>query len=176
MNRPDSAPEAGEGHRSGEAAHVGGRLFGYLVCVLVLAATLWPLTWPRGRDSFPLSSYPMFSRKLPTATFSSQYTVAVDGDGGRHHLPPEMIANEEVLQASVVLRRAVHTRRAGPLCREVARRVAASSRFRQATVVKIVTGRHDAVAYLRGSDRVGDEKVHARCAIRRDDPTRGGTQ
>lgn len=148
---------------------MGWRIFGYLVFVALVAAVAYPVSWPRGRDSFPLSSYPMFSRKLPTAEFSLQYAVGVTGDGARRHLAPEFVANDEVLQARAVLGRAV---RGGPkavlrLCRRIAGRVVADSGLSDVLHVHIVTGRHDAVAYLTGRDRVGKEKLHGRCAVKR---------
>jgi hypothetical protein len=143
------------------------RLYGYALIVVILGATAYPLTWPRGRDSFPLSSYPMFSRLLPTAAMTVQYAIGVDAGGGRHHLAPELVANDEVLQARAVLAHAVGRGRAGvdTLCKHIAGRVARTSSLRHVIEVRIVTGSHDAVAYLTGRDRVGSERLHGRCSI-----------
>lgn len=154
------------------------RIFGYLVFATVAVAVAYPLTWPRGRDSFPLSSYPMFSRKLPTAEFSLRYAIGVSADGTRHHLAPELVANEEVLQASAVLSRAVRggKRAVAQLCRHIARRVSADNDLADVDHVRIVTGRHDAVAYLTGRDRVGKEKLHGQCKVAREPPAKSGGQ
>lgn len=155
--------------REWSTVQVAWRIFGYLVFAIVVAAVAYPLTWPRGRDSFPLSSYPMFSRKLPTAEFSLQYAVGVTTDGKRHHLAPEFVANDEVLQARAVLRRAVRggKRAVTRLCQRIARRVSVDADLRAVEHVRIVTGRHDAVAYLTGRDRVGKERVHGQCRVKR---------
>jgi hypothetical protein len=151
------------------------RLYGYAVIVVILGATVYPVSWPLGRDSFPLSSYPMFSRRLPTAGMTVQYAIGVDAGGGRHHLAPELIANDEVLQARAVLAHAVGRGRAGvdALCTHIAGRVARTKRLRHVIEVRIVTGNHDAVAYLTGRDRVGKERLHGRCPIQRQDARQG---
>lgn len=144
------------------------------MCAIVLIAVMYPFSWPRTRDSFPISNYPMFSRKLPTAMFSAPYAVGVTADDGRKHLPPRLIANAEVLQAQAVLRGAIRRGRRNTrmLCRQIAERVAnAGERLEQVIEVRIVRGTHDAVEYLTGRNTVGREKVHARCQVRR---TRGG--
>ena len=155
---------------------VGWRLYGYLTFAIVVVFTAWPVTWQTDRDSFPLSSYPMFSRKLPKPEFSLQYALGKTADGTRYHLAPELVANAEPLQASMVLARAVyggaHQTRA--LCQQIARRVARAPNLADVVHVHIVTGRHDAVAYLTGRDKVGVEKVHGRCLVKRAQPA-GGT-
>lgn len=147
---------------------MASRAYAYLVSVSVLAAMAYPFTWPLSRDSFPLSNFPMFSRRFPEPILTLQYAVGLAADGERHHLPPELVANGEVLQARAVLARAV---RQGPqataaLCRLAADRVArAGGSWAEVTEVQIVTGKHDAVAYLTGADTRGDERVHERCPV-----------
>jgi hypothetical protein len=140
------------------------------VILVVVVATMVPISWPPGRDSFPLSSYPMFSRRLPTARMTAQYAVAVDAAGGRSPLAPELVANDEVLQARAVLAHAVR-RGSGDidaLCRRIAGRVARTRALGHVIEVRIVTGEHDAVAYLTGRDRVGRERLHGRCPVSRE--------
>ena len=144
------------------------RLYGYLVAFAVVTAVSVPFTWPSNRDSFPLSNYPMFSRPRPKPTVTIQYAVGVEPGGARHHLAPEMVANDEVLQARAVLARAVRSGRAAAdeLCRRIAGRVAGEGGDLDAvSEVRIVTGSHDSVAYLTGRDRIGTERVHATCPV-----------
>lgn len=135
----------------------------------MLGAVAYPFAWPPTRDSFPLSNYPMFSRELSAASFSLQYAVGVTADGAREHLAPHLVANGEVLQARAVLGNAVSRGRSATmaLCRSIAERVAEADDLSAIDEVRIVTGRHDAVDYLTGKDRVGKERVHGRCPVPR---------
>lgn len=146
------------------------RIRAYLVSAAVLLAVLWPLTWRPPRDSFPLSSYPMFARNRRSATLSAVYAVADERGGGRTYVPPELIANREVLQARAVLDRAARGGRKGAmtLCREVSRRIAerGTGRLAEAVEVRIIRGRHDAVAYFETGE-LGTERVLARCPVER---------
>jgi hypothetical protein len=147
---------------------MASRVYAYLISAAVLAAMAYPFTWPLSRDSFPLSNYPMFSRPLPEPTVTIQYALGLEPDGTRHHLPPRLVANEEVLQARAVLARAVSQGRetTQALCRVMAGRVAeAGGDWAAVTEVRIVTGTHDAVAYLTGANTRGQERLHGRCRV-----------
>lgn len=154
---------------------MAGRFYAYLVSAVVLVAVAypvtWPVAWPGAHDSFPLSNYPMFSRPLPQPSLRLVYAVGVERDSTRHHLPPSVIANEEVLQARAVLSQTVARGEAASLalCRQLAERVAASDDAFAADIieVRIVTGDHDAVAYLTGDDREGRERIHSFCPVER---------
>lgn len=145
------------------------RVYAYVVSVAILAAMLLPLAWdPMRDDSFPLSPYPMFSRPKPDPRVTVTYAVGITGGDGRPWLEPEVvIGNKEVLQARATIARA---RQGGEpalreLCRSTAARVAGRGELGEVTEVAIVTGSHDAVAYLTGRDRVGREDIHVRCAV-----------
>lgn len=150
---------------------MASRAYAYLVIVATLAAVSYPFTWPLSRDSFPLSNYPMFSRRMPEPTLTLQYALGLEPDGTRHHLPPRMVANEEVLQARAVLARAVSQGQQATqsLCRMIAGRVARhGGPFADVTEVRIVSGTIDTVAYLTGRDTGGREDVYGRCAVTRE--------
>lgn len=146
------------------------RVYAWVVSAAVLAAVLWPLTWGATRDSFPLSSYPMFARNRRSAVLSAVYAVATDADGERRYVPPDLVANREVLQARAVLDRAARGGKKGAmtLCREVASRIAAQSGgpFSGAAWVSIIRGRHDAGAYFE-TGALGSEQVLGRCPVER---------
>jgi len=138
----------------------------YLVSAAVLAAVLYPLSWPRQRDSFPLSNYPMFARGRRSAALTLIYGVAVGPGDERRFVPPKLVGNREVLQARAVFDRAARGGRRGALelCRAIAARVAAGDGLAGAHHIQIVRGRHDAIAYFdRGA--LGREKVLARCPV-----------
>jgi hypothetical protein len=143
------------------------RAWAYLVSVVVLAAMLWPLGWAPYEDSFPLSSYPMFSNPRESAEMALKYAVGVSADGERSWIEPGLVANGEVLQARATISRSIKAGKAAAkkLCRDIAARIAARGTLPAVEEIRLVTGVHDAVAYLTGRDRVGKEKVHAKCPV-----------
>jgi hypothetical protein len=145
------------------------RRWGGLVSVLVLAAVAWPLTRDPARgDSFPLSTYPMFAFRRPDARVALHYAVATGPGGARRHVPPERVANAEVMQAMMTLRGAASRGESPRLCREIAARLTYDARFAAMDTVQIVFGDHRGVAYLtRGVH--GPERELARCPIPRPD-------
>lgn len=141
------------------------RLWGSLVSLALLAAVAWPLARdPVREDSFPLSTYPMFAFRRPGARVAMDYVIATGPGGARRHVPPELVANAEVMQALMTIRRAVQRGEAPALCRAVAGRAARDRRFAAMDTVAVVFGDHRGVDYLAGGVR-GPEKEHARCPI-----------
>jgi hypothetical protein len=140
------------------------------VSAVVMAAVLWPLGWgDPNRDSFPISSYPMFAHDRRSAVLTAVYAVAMAYDGQRSYVPPELIANREVLQSRAVLDRAARGGKKGValLCREVAERIAAGqggAPFARTVEVQILRGRHDAGRYF-DTGELGAEKVLGRCPV-----------
>ncbi|HWM88935.1 MAG TPA: hypothetical protein VNO33_23955, partial [Kofleriaceae bacterium] len=133
----------------------------------VLACVLLPLGWGRTRDSFPLSNYPMFARDRRSATLIAVYAVAYDRSGGRHWVPPKMVANREVLQARAMLERAGRRKEsAAALCSAIAERVAARGEGELAGAVemRIVRGKHDSIAYFETGE-LGPERTLASCRV-----------
>lgn len=147
----------------------GERAWAWVVSIAVMGAVLWPLGWKSGRDSFPLSSYPMFAHGRRSAELRAIYAVATDGRGERRYVPPELVANREVLQARAVLDRAARGGNQGAalLCDEIAGRIAAGGGgdpFAGAAFVQIIRGKHDAGVYF-DTGALGSEKVLARCRV-----------
>lgn len=138
-----------------------------LFSTVVLGAVLLPLTWPAGEDSFPFSSYPMFSHGRTSSIADITHVVAIDASGQRTIVPPHEVASSAVIQTLVTIQDSVH---AGPkaakrFCREVAARLKHSNdaTLRQATHVEIETTRVDSIAYLAGSTTTLGRTLHARC-------------
>lgn len=142
------------------------RVHAYALSSALLAAVFFPLL--RGRDSFPLSTYPMFARKRDTVV-EVQRALGVQG-AARVVLPPQVVVGSfEVMQAVATLRQAFGRGAAASeaLCRDVARRAAASPPLAGVTEVELVAERWDAVAYFASDARPLASRVRARCKVAR---------
>lgn len=135
--------------------------------VVMLGAVMSPLVWSAGADSFPVSSYPMFSHGRSSSEASITHVVAIAENGARTIVPPGEVASSAVMQTLITIQESVH---AGPastkrFCRDIARRLADSSRveLRNAVSVEIETARIDAVRYLGGDTAPIERTLHARC-------------
>lgn len=127
-----------------------------------LAAGLMVLIWPilRDRDSFPLSTYPVYSSVRPdVATFATAHGERADGSMRR--LSMDVIARtDDPLIAASRLSDAVGAGRADEACGAIAARVPAD-----VVAVVVVRERHDVVAAARGDDSMLESEVLARCAV-----------
>jgi len=139
------------------------RLWSYAFAAALVIAVLWPLAGdPRG-DSFPFSTFPMFSgRQSPEATIP--HAIAINPQGERSVLPPQAVANDEVIQAFETLRQAV---RQGPeaTARLCERAAGWSSGREDAVRVEIVSDTYDAVRYFEGDKAPLATTVHATCEV-----------
>lgn len=136
------------------------RWWGSGVSIVVTALVALPLALPTTSDSFPLSTYPMFSRQLP-ATVSLPHVLAVDANGSRRPLPPAALGTDEVIGASVMIRAAV---RGGPeMLDELCRRAAQHSSAAGSEAVVVVTATYDVVAYFTEGRTPLDSYEHIRC-------------
>lgn len=134
----------------------------YVVSIAFAVAVALPLLWSPRSDSFPLSTYPMFSGRQ-SAEADIPHAVAVHKDGGRRILPPDAVLNDEVIQAFETLRQAIAD---GPqatlaLCERIAARAGRPGD----TSVQIVTDRYDAVRYFEGDKEPLRSTVHASCEV-----------
>ena len=89
-----------------------------LVSLVLIALTLWPALREQPYDSFPLSTFPMFSTVRKTSYI--HVIVGFDAQGEERKIPPQLVANFEVMQAAQTVRRAIRSKRAKQLCEEVA--------------------------------------------------------
>ncbi len=142
------------------------RIWSYGLGAALIIAVLLPLAGDPRADSFPFSTYPMFSgRQSSEATIP--HAVLIDADGERSALPPVAVANDEVIQAFETLRQAV---RQGPdatarLCARAADGYA--GRDTGSARVEIVSDRYDVVAYFEGDRQPIATEVHASCEVPR---------
>ena len=116
----------------------------------VVAATLWPALRDPPVDSFPLSTYPMFSsvRERPWI----HVVVGFTASGEVRPIPPGLVANAEVMQAAQTVALAVRRRRAGSLCEEVAGRVADAGAYADVTRLEVQSRQFDPRTYFTEPD------------------------
>ncbi len=138
------------------------RFRAYAFGLTIIAAVAYPVTFPLGQDSFPLSSYPMFSyrRERPTIYFAR----AIGADGEVRRVPPELVGSSEVMQAAVTVRRAIQSGkgRMRELCRGIAGRAQSDAGLRGARI-ELVSAELDPVAYFVEGPEPVSLRRHHRC-------------
>ncbi|MFV1991864.1 MAG: hypothetical protein ACC652_14120, partial [Acidimicrobiales bacterium] len=111
-------------------------------------------------DSFPLSTYPMFSSSL-AQTSDIELVIGQDAEGNRFSLSPRIIAGtDEVIQAGSYVRRQIRSGNADQLCNEALERIDTNSDI---VAVLVVTERLDAIAWYAGDKTPLGTQVHATC-------------
>jgi hypothetical protein len=129
-----------------------------VIAAAVVAAMASPVV--TGRDSFPLSTYPMFSSDRSSSE-PIDTVVGVDADGTLQRLTPHIISGgPEIVTAAVRVSAEIRAGRAAELCAEVAER-----HGHRWPAYEVLTERYDAVAWYGDGDRTPIEiTVHATCA------------
>ena len=135
-----------------------------MVSVAVVALVASPAV--RQRDSYPLSTYPVYAGARP-AVASLPTAVGVTADGARVRLSPGVIgASDDPLIVADRVSDAIAARRAGPLCTAIAERATSAGGQRRIIAVEVVTEAVDLVATAaRGATPPLDRTVHATCAV-----------
>ena len=131
--RNDDEPSRG-GDRSSSA-------WSWFVGLALVAAVLSPTVRPGVADSFPFSSYPMFSRRLDEPRLD-RFVGRTQG-GELVLLAPRLLGTREPLQAATLARRAaaVPTSERRAACVDVARRVAADPTLGHVVTVELLRER-----------------------------------
>jgi len=144
-----------------------GRWGAALVSIVLVGATLAPVARAPEDDGFPLSTFPMFAAPRP-ALVAMSYAQGETQGGGLRALSPAHLGTGEVMQAFALLQRAAGAapRERLALCTAIAARVAGDADYREVVAIRLVAGRHDAVAYL-ADGAVGPEVTQARCDVAR---------
>lgn len=139
------------------------------VSIALLALVLSPILRDPMDDGFPLSTYPMFAMRRPTQ-LTLDYAYGETAAGERRTLSASLLGTGEVLQAVMMYARAVTAGKSAtqPLCARIAAAIATADdeRYAGVVLVRIVTGTHDAVAYLVDGTR-GSEVERERCRVMR---------
>ncbi len=133
-----------------------------VVSLVAVAAVLSPAL--HERDSYPLSTYPMFSYdRGRVATIDT--AVGYDTAGARERLSPTLIAGGiEVIHAAVTVTVAIERGDTDALCREIAARARSRDEFVR---IEVVSETHDVIAYFDGDDEPTSVVVHASCEVLR---------
>lgn len=146
----------------------------------VLAAVISPVrqNWRREpRDGFPLSYYPMFSRRRNDVQ-SEHHVLGVEADGGRTPLPHGWVGPGGGNQVRKQVNRAVRGGRADELAvtvaSSVARRRAPGSDGARAgpdvVAVEVVTSRYRLDDYFAGRKEPVRRRVRARAPVPGNEP------
>lgn len=155
-----------------------GKGFAAGVSLLTVGAVLWPVVqnWrEEPEDNFPLSYYPMFSKKRRKSA-SVVYLVGVDGKGKRHLIRYDHAGPGGFNQVRRQIRRLVQEGKAEDLVRLVGTSIVQrdDGRYADVTTVEVVTGRYDLDEYFVSRRKVpASETVHASLLVERgeDEPT-----
>lgn len=139
-----------------------------LIAISLTLATLAPSlqSQPFADDSYPFSTYPMFARKM-----SKRVIVFAEGVGSAEptRLGPELVANDEPMQAQRTLRKAASAGAPAlrALCARIAERVAASDRLAAIRRVRIVQASFDPIRYFQDDAAPEQREVLSHCRVRR---------
>ncbi len=136
--------------------------------LVVIAAMIWPALREQPYDSFPLSTYPMFSSKRDTAWI--HVVVGFDERGNEHRIGPRLVANAEVMQAAQTIQQAIRRKQAPALCERVARAVALTPELDALVRLEVQSRRFDPRTYfVTEAGRTPLElRRRARCAVPRE--------
>jgi hypothetical protein len=126
-------------------------------------AILAPLALPADWDSFPISSYPMFSRNVGR-TVTLGHAILVRENGERAPVPPEVVGTPEPMVAKNLVENAIAHGSAADLCARLASRARGGGR------IEIVTSTFDSRAYFEGRREPTGRVVHATCNVHEESP------
>ena len=146
--------------RVGDQALQQPRVLRRLTTVAVLVVVLWPAV--AGRDSFPVSSYPMYAfERARTDRFET--VVGESSAGDLVPLSIRVIANtDDPLIAEALVANSIRTGTSDQLCAQVAQRVGPG--IARVLVVEEV---HDVVQRAQDSSSVQERVVRATCEVPR---------
>jgi hypothetical protein len=115
-------------------------------------------------DSFPLSTYPMYSRAR-AAEVTIPTAIGIDRTGAEHRLTLHVIGgSDDPLIVAGALRTAIRQGRADDRCRLVAERASDTLVDELGLVrIEVVMERHDVIAQVSGEPSLLERIVHAAC-------------
>jgi len=151
---------------------LSGKTLAAVFSILMICAVLSPIiqNWrSKPKDSFPLSYYPMFSKKR-SQTEHVTYLVGLDAKGERHIIPYRFAGTGGMNQVRKQIRKFARRKEtAAARCQAIAEKVAQreGTRYADLVAVQIVTGEYRRADYFTSAKRPLEEKVHASCAVER---------
>lgn len=144
------------------------QLWALAVSALLLGVTVWPAFRDPTADSFPHSTYPMFSYERADTLSVVTQVLAVLEDGRRVPLGPLLsTGNTEVLQSQATIVRAVRlgAETSERLCSEIAARVGRSAQTRDIVRIELATSRFRTLEYFSGDRSPVGRMVHHACEV-----------
>lgn len=141
------------------------RALAYGVTFGALLLVWCPMLLPNARDSFPLSTYPMFAQKRGRPVMNQ--LIALTSRGDQHKLGPKYLGTDELLQAKALIDQAHNQGEAAraKLCQKVAARVKELGEPADAIEIQLVRVRFDPVEYFTRGPTPISRKVSHRCAV-----------
>lgn len=133
----------------------------WLVTALLGAAILSPLARDRSWDSFPISSFPMFSRGDLGTRMWLGHVVLVAREGKRRPAPPSVVGTPEPMVAKNLVVNAIARGEARSFCERVADRAPPD-----VANVEVVTSVFDTTRYFT-DPTPALRNVHASCNVSR---------
>jgi hypothetical protein len=132
--------------------------------VVLSAAIVSPVAREPRWDSFPISSFPMFSRGNLGSVVALGHAVLVTEDGARRPAVPTLVGTPEPMVAKNLVEGAIARGAAFELCARIAARAVGEAP--DARSVEIVTSVFDTRRYFEDPRPVSRE-VHASCEVHR---------
>lgn len=135
-----------------------------LFSLLLLGVVLSPIVqnWQKmPQDSFPLSYYPMFSKKR-AETHVVRYVVGYDAANQRHYIPYHYIGNGGMNQVRRQINKQCKKGNSEKLARKVARRLAKTqeAKYQKIERIEVVKGTyHFDTYFVKGDKKPLKEKV-----------------
>jgi hypothetical protein len=141
-----------------------GQVWGVAVTLSSALAVLWPVLFNRA-DSFPLSTFPMFTEPRERMTLETLRGTTAAGE--RLRIPPEMLGTSEVLQAHRLLANAAARGRKAceRLCEAVATRLRDEGRFSNVETLELRRDSFAPVAYFTEKAAPLESRILARCDV-----------
>ncbi len=128
-------------------------IFSIVVLLLVLSPVVenWRKT---PVDNFPLSYYPMFSKKRE-ATYTLRYVVGYDEQQQRHHIPYHYIGSGGFNQVRRQINKQCKKGKSEKLAKKVARRLAKSKEplYQNLERIEVVKGTYNFEIYFEIGDK-----------------------
>ncbi len=137
------------------------RLVPYVIASAAVVAVLIPVLRPDAGDSYPISSYPMFTadrdREETIAT-----AVALTRNGEIERLSPKLIAGtDEPVHAASTVSRSIRRGNTDALCDEIATRVEGDPAIVE---IEVRAETYDTVAWFETGEPI-DVETHSRCVV-----------
>lgn len=131
--------------------------------LLMLSALARPLTW----DSFPISSYPMFSRGDLGRVLGVEHVLYVTNDGKRTPVPSALLGTPEPMVATAIVDAHIARGTAAELCKVVASRMKERGSPAGVVAIEVATSWFDTKAYFTRTRAPKSRTIHAGCAVPR---------